>query len=112
MHRLLVISADRDDPATVTREPSELEITAAEPGEVVSSVVLARSADAKTVRVREGIRTVTDGPSAECTELIVGYHVTVSETLERATQLAATIHGTWPIVVEVRPLMRHAGLEM
>ncbi len=75
-------------------------------------MVLASSAEAKTVRVRDGTRTVTDGPCAECTELLAGYHLIVCETLERATHLASTIRDTWSGVVEVRPLMHHAGLEM
>jgi hypothetical protein len=113
MHCLLVISAGPEAWTSAAGERRErFELGPAEPGEVLSAAVLAGPADAKTVRVRNGIRAVTDGPCAEFTEFLAGYYLIVCETLERATDLAATVRDTRSTAVEVRPLMHHAGLEM
>jgi hypothetical protein len=83
-----------------------------EPEELLSSVVFAGPSDTKTVRVRDGVPAVTDGPSVEATELLAGYYLVECETLERATELAAAIPDARLTGVEVRPLMHHAGMEM
>lgn len=84
----------------------------AEPGEIVSSLALAGPADAKTIRIRDGDRAVTDGPCSAFTARLAGCHVIVCETLDRAIHLAAALRDPGAIAVEVRPLMHHAGLEM
>jgi hypothetical protein len=83
-----------------------------EPEELLSSVVLTGASNTKTVRVRDGVPTVTDGASVEATESLAGYYLVECETLGRATELAAAIPDARLTAVEVRPLMHHAGMEM
>jgi len=60
---------------------------------------------AKSVRVRDGERLVTDGPFAETREVLGGFYMLECETEEEAIELASRIptaaHGT----IEVRPIM-------
>jgi hypothetical protein len=67
---------------------------------------------ARTVRVRDGVPAVTDGPFAEAKEQMVGYCIVDCETQERAVEIAAR----WPDArlwgMEVRPLLSPDGLEM
>jgi hypothetical protein len=84
-----------------------------EPDELLGPAVLAGpSDDTKTVRVRDGVAEVTDGPCAEATEKFAGCYLVECETLERAIELAAAIPEARYTAVEVRPLMHHAGMEM
>ncbi|ROS27941.1 YciI family protein [Cellulomonas sp. PhB150] len=50
---------------------------------------LAGAAKAKTVRVRDGAVSVTDGPFAELGELIAGFDILVADSLEGAVAIAA-----------------------
>ncbi|MDM7832562.1 YciI family protein [Cellulomonas edaphi] len=50
---------------------------------------LVGAAKAKTVRVRNGSTSVTDGPFAELGELIAGFDILVADTLEEAIAIAA-----------------------
>jgi hypothetical protein len=77
------------------------------PGELVSSVALAEPADTKTVRVREGVPAVTDGPYAESKEFLAGYYLVECGSLERATELAAAIPDAGFLAIEVRPVVHH-----
>lgn len=83
-----------------------------EPGELLSSAVLAGPSDTKTVRVRDGAAAVTDGASLTATEHLAGYYLVECENWERTTELAAAIPNARYTAVEVRPLMHHAGMEM
>jgi hypothetical protein len=74
------------------------------PGELVSSVALAEPKDTKTVRVREGVPAVTDGPFVEAKEFLAGYYLVECESLERATELAAAIPDARYTAIEVRPV--------
>src|SRR5262252_1877855 len=63
------------------------------------------TAAARTVRVRNGKRMVTDGPFAETKEQLGGYYVVETKNADEAIAIAAKIpwarHGS----VEVRPIM-------
>lgn len=61
-------------------------------GELVGGDALADGAQAKTVLVREGIRTVTDGPFIEAKEHLAGYLMVETESEDRAIEIAAQ----WP----------------
>lgn len=63
-----------------------------ETGEWVGGEALADPVNTKTVRVRDGVPTVTDGPFLESKEHLAGYCVFECETVERATEIAAR----WP----------------
>ena len=83
-----------------------------ESGEWVGGEALADSSQTRTVRVRDGVPAVTDGPYAEAKEQLAGYCMVDCESPERAVEIAAR----WPDArfwaMEVRPVMDTAGTEM
>jgi len=68
---------------------------------------LDRISKAKTVRVRAGKRTVTDGPFAETKEQLGGYYLVEAKDLEEALGLAARIPSARWGSIEVRPIIPH-----
>jgi hypothetical protein len=60
---------------------------------------------ATTVRVRDGERSVTDGPFAETKEQLGGFYVLDCKNLDEAIEWAAKIPGSHQGSVEVRPVM-------
>jgi hypothetical protein len=83
-----------------------------ETGEFVGFAALADPSQSKTVRVRNDVPVVTDGPFVEAKELLGGYYVVDCESAERAAELAALMPEARFAGVEVRPVMESAGLEM
>jgi hypothetical protein len=83
-----------------------------EAGEWVSGEALADPSRAKTVRVRDGVPAVTDGPFAEAKEQVVGVCIVDCETEDRVIEIATR----WPDArywgMEVRPLLTPDGVEM
>ena len=59
---------------------------------------------ATTVRVRDGVPSVTDGPFAETKELLIGLYVMDCESLDQAVAYAARIPHAETGGVEVRPI--------
>jgi hypothetical protein len=94
--------------AEVDEIMGELEQT----GEWVGGEALADPSNTKTVRVREGIPAVTDGPFVEAKEQLVGYCIVECEGPERAVEIAARWPDARYWAMEVRPLMEAAGEEM
>jgi hypothetical protein len=74
-------------------------------GHYVVSDALASVRTARTVRVRRGKATTTDGPFAETKELLGGFILIDAANMDEAVDIAAKIpmakHGT----IEVRPVM-------
>ena len=74
-------------------------------GHYQSGAPLQPTATATSVRVRDGKRSVTDGPFAETREQLGGYYLVDAKDLDEAIGIAARIpsvrHGT----IEVRPVM-------
>ena len=66
----------------------------------------------RTVRARDGVPAVTDGPLAEAKEHFGGYLLLDCESVERATEIAARWPNARFAAMEVRPLMDAAGTEM
>jgi hypothetical protein len=83
-----------------------------ESGELVGGEALADQSNSKTVRVRDGVPAITDGPFAEAKEQMGGYLIVECESLERATEIAARWPNARFCAMEVRPLMDTAGTEM
>ena len=81
-------------------------------GEWVGGEALADSSNTKTVRVRDGVPAVTDGPFIESKEQLVGYCIVQCDTPERATEIAARWPDARYWAMEVRPIMSPAGDEM
>ena len=60
---------------------------------------------AKTVRVRNGKRSTTDGPFAETKEQLGGFYLIEAKDIEEATAIAENIPGARFGSIEVRPIM-------
>ncbi len=93
------IFAEHDAFAALTRES----------GELVGFAALADPTTSVTVRVRDGVPAVTDGPYVEAKEFLAGYTVVDCESIERAAELAAMIPDARYTAVEVRPVMNTGG---
>src|SRR5262245_38782857 len=83
-----------------------------ESGELVGFAALADPSASRTVRVRDGVPAVTDGPYVEAKEHLAGYYVVDCETPARAEELAAMIPDARLTGIEVRAVMGSGGLEM
>jgi hypothetical protein len=82
-------------------------------GELLAGgLALADASTSKTVRGRNGLPAVTDGPFAEAKEQLAGFYVLDTESLERATEIVAHDPAARLWAVEVRPVMDEAGAEM
>lgn len=58
---------------------------------------------ARTVRVRDGKKLVTDGPFAETKEIVGGFDIIECESLEEAVEIAAAHPVAEGGTIEVRP---------
>jgi hypothetical protein len=76
-----------------------------ESGELVGGEALADVSNTRTVRVRDGVPAVTDGPFAEAKEQFAGYLMVDCETEERAVEIAARWPDARYFTMEVRPVM-------
>ncbi len=83
-----------------------------ESGELIGGQPLADPVNTRTVRVRDGVPAITDGPFVEAKEQLAGYFVLDCENLERATEIAARFPDARFAPVEVRPIMGSSGQEM
>lgn len=83
-----------------------------ESGELVAYAALADPINSQTVRVRDGVPAVTDGPYVEAKEFLGGYTLVDCESPERAAELAAMIPDARYTAVEVRPVMDYGGPEI
>lgn len=83
-----------------------------ESGEAVGGEALADASNAKTIRVRDGVPAITDGPFAEAKEQLAGYLIVECETLERAVEIATRWPDAKYFAMEVRPIMDTSGMEM
>jgi hypothetical protein len=79
-------------------------------GRYLAASPLHPAATATCVRVRDGRRTITDGPFAETHEALGGYYLILAEDRAAAIRLAAQHPGARVGAVEVRPLFDLSGL--
>ncbi|MFE3201636.1 YciI family protein [Embleya sp. NPDC055664] len=86
------------------------ELTAS--GELLGGEALADPTQTKTVRTRDGVPAVTDGPFMEAKEHFAGYLLVECESTERATDIAARWPDAKRWAMEVRPVMSESGTEM
>lgn len=96
----------------VFRGHGELLKMITETGEFVSTEALADPSQSATVRVRNDVPVVTDGPFAEAKEYLAGYYLVDCESRERALELAGMIPDASFAAVEVRPLMNTDGADL
>ncbi len=69
---------------------------------------LAPTADATSVRLRDGRRLVTDGPFAETKEVLGGYYIIECDDLDTAIEAAGRCPGARSGTMEVRPIAEMA----
>ncbi|MCC6312728.1 MAG: YciI family protein [Thermomicrobiales bacterium] len=79
-------------------------------GQYLSASPLHPVATATSVRVRNGKRTVTDGPFAETREQLGGYYLVEARDLDEAVGIAGRIPGARVGTIEVRPVLEISGL--
>ena len=70
---------------------------------------LQSTATARTVRVRDGRISATDGPFAETSEQLGGYYLIEARDLNDAIQVASRIPSARMGSIEVRPIMEFAS---
>jgi len=83
---------------------------ARESGKLVAAEPLQPTADATTVRIRNGKRAVTDGPFAETKEWLSGFYLFDCDTLDEVLDWAAKIPAARDGSIEVRPIMVIPGM--
>ena len=79
-------------------------------GKFVAAAPLHPVATAASVRVRDGMTFITDGPFAETREQLGGYFLVDARDRDEAIAIAARIPGARRGTVEVRPVLEVAGL--
>jgi len=73
-------------------------------GRLLDSQMLEGAATAKSMRVRNGRLTVTDGPFAETKELLAGFNLIEADDMDEALRIAAEFPWSQTGCVEVRPV--------
>ncbi|HEY5693030.1 MAG TPA: YciI family protein [Gaiellaceae bacterium] len=76
-----------------------------EAGALIGSSPLAPPAEARTIRIRRGERMVVDGPFAETKEVLGGYYLIETDSLEAAVEWAQRLRHDADGSIEVRPLL-------
>jgi hypothetical protein len=113
MRFLLTIYDDEQRWSSMGEEESKAEIDAywaldneaTERGAFVGSGGLYPTESAKTVRIRDGEQSVTDGPFAETKEQLGGFYLLDCESLDEALEWAAKMPSARTGSIEVRQLM-------
>jgi hypothetical protein len=109
MRYALLIAGDETvvnaaDDEGLTPEYAEFMKTVAERGVLQGGERLRPTADATTVRVREGETLATDGPFAESKEQLAGFFLVDCKNLDEAIEVAALIPAAKGGSIEVRPI--------
>jgi hypothetical protein len=105
MKYLCLVYADENVVHTVPdRECVAYDEGLRESGRCVASEALEPVESAKTVRVRDGRVSVTDGPFAETKEQLGGFYLIEARDLDEAIAVAARIPPARVGSVEVRPI--------
>jgi len=73
-------------------------------GHLLQSQMLEDAGTAKSVRIRHGRTTATDGPFAEAKEVLGGFNLIEAESMEEAVRIAAEFPWARTGCVEVRPV--------
>jgi len=75
-----------------------------ESGLCIASEALEPVASATTVRVRDGRRSITDGPFAETKEQLAGFYLIDARDMDEAVEVAAKIPPARVGSIEIRPV--------
>jgi hypothetical protein len=73
-------------------------------GKCLTSSPLDSITTAKSLRIRNGQRQITDGPFAETTEQLGGFYILDVDTMDEALQIAGRLPPAKKGTVEIRPL--------
>lgn len=76
----------------------------AQQGKWIDSAPLHSVTTATSLRVRDGVKQITDGPFAETVEQLGGYYIIDVEHLDEAIAIAARLPPAKKGTVEIRPL--------
>jgi hypothetical protein len=98
-------SASEEQRAATTQAYMELTQEMEASGALLAGEGLYPTQTATTVRVRDGERTVTDGPFAETKETLGGFYLLDCKNLDEAIDWAAKIPGAQFGSIEIRPVM-------
>jgi hypothetical protein len=114
--KYMLLIYDNADTREVADEGLTAEVDAllqelTESGELAGGEALADPSNTRTVRVRDGVPAVTDGPLAEAKEHFGGYLMVDVETPERADEIAARWPNARFAAMEVRPVMTGEAAE-
>ena len=73
-------------------------------GSLLDSQMLEDAHTAKSVRIRDGRLTATDGPFSEAKEVLGGFNLIEADSMEEAVRIAAEFPWAATGCVEVRPV--------
>jgi hypothetical protein len=73
-------------------------------GHLIDSQMLEDTGTAKSVRIRQGRSTVTDGPFSEAKEVLGGFNLIEAGDMEEAVRIAAQFPWARTGCVEIRPV--------
>lgn len=110
MKYMLLIYADEQvwtesERANCYAESTELANELQSRGQCLGALPLQPVATATSVQVREGRRTVKDGPFAETREQLGGFFLINAKDLDEAISIASRIPGARKGTVEIRPIV-------
>ena len=94
-----------DSPAATAYWQAWQSYSAAVNDKVVGGQVLNGPETAVTLRVRDGVRQVQDGPFAASKEALGGYMIFEVDSMEEALELASTCPAAASGAVELRPVV-------
>lgn len=111
---LLIYSNEADNAAMPEADRTEMfagyyafNANAKKNGNFVAGDALTSTGTAKTVRIRDGATTTTDGPFAETKEQLGGYYLVEAKDEAEALALAAQIPTAKTGCIEVRAIMNY-----
>jgi hypothetical protein len=73
-------------------------------GRLLDSQQLESPSTAKSLRMRKGRLTITDGPFTESKEMLAGFNLIEAENMDEAVKIAAEFPWTHTGCIEVRPV--------
>lgn len=109
MKYLCLVYSDEEKLHSLPESPKDAECLAYDAslkkkGQLLAGEALQPVRTATTVRVRNGRKTVTDGPFAETKEQLAGFWLVDATGLDQAIEIAAGIPAARVGSIEVRPL--------
>lgn len=109
MKYLCLVYSDEDQLHSLPESPPDSECldfaeSLADAGRMIAAEALEPVRTARTVRVRQGRTTFTDGPFAETKEQLAGFYLVEADDLDAALEIAAKIPPARVGCVEVRPV--------